>query len=50
MADLIVCHAGAKPTDSHLASKAHCIDDEIIEGLERGEQRRPDKAASAANK
>jgi hypothetical protein len=28
--DLIVCYGGAKLTHKHLASKIHCVDDEII--------------------
>ena len=32
--DLIVCYGGAKPTDTHLASTVHCIDDEIIKWLD----------------
>jgi hypothetical protein len=38
--DVIVCYGGAKPTDTHLASVIHCIDDEIIGWLRRREQRR----------
>ena len=26
--DVIFCGGGAKPTDTHLASTIHCIDDE----------------------
>jgi hypothetical protein len=37
--DVIVCYGGAKPTDNRLASKIHCVDDEIIEWLKRREQR-----------
>jgi hypothetical protein len=33
--DVITCHGGAKVTDKHLASKIHCIDDEIIGWLKR---------------
>jgi hypothetical protein len=40
----------AQPTDTHLASTVHCVDGEIIEWLERREQRRRDETASAANK
>jgi hypothetical protein len=28
--DIIICYGGAKPTDKHLASTVHCVDDEII--------------------
>jgi hypothetical protein len=31
--DVIVCYGGAKLTDKHLASKVHCVDDEIIAWL-----------------
>ena len=37
-ADVIVCYGRAKLTDKHLASKIHCVDDEIIEWLKRREQ------------
>jgi hypothetical protein len=30
--DFIVCYGRAKLTDKHLASKIHCVDDEIIRG------------------
>jgi hypothetical protein len=40
--DVIVCYGNAKPEDRYLASTIHCIDDEIIERLERREQRRRD--------
>ena len=33
--DLIVCYGGAKLADKHLASKIHCVDDEIVEWLKR---------------
>jgi hypothetical protein len=36
---VIVCGGGARPTDLHLASTIHCVDDEIIEWLERRERR-----------
>ena len=32
---VIACYGGAKPTDKHLASTIHCIDDEIIDWLQR---------------
>jgi hypothetical protein len=38
-ADVIVCYGRAKLTDKHLASKIHCVDDEIIEWLQRRERR-----------
>jgi hypothetical protein len=34
--DVIVCYGGAEPTDKHLASTIHCVDDEIFEFLQRG--------------
>jgi hypothetical protein len=37
-ADVIACYGGAKPTDTHLASKIHCVDDEIIGWPKRREQ------------
>jgi len=39
LVEIIFCGGGAKPTDTHLASTVHCID-EIIEWLERRERRR----------
>jgi hypothetical protein len=33
--DIIACYGGAKLTDKHLASKVHCVDEEIFEWLER---------------
>jgi hypothetical protein len=39
--DFIVCYGGAKLTDQHLASPIHCVDDEIIEWLERRERQSP---------
>ncbi len=41
--DFIVCYGRAKLTDKHLASKIHCVDDEIIGWLKRREQRRRGK-------
>jgi hypothetical protein len=38
--DAIICYGGAKLADKPLASKVHCVDDEIIGWLERREQRR----------
>jgi hypothetical protein len=38
--DIVICYGGAKPTDTHLASKVVAIDEEIIEWLERRERRR----------
>src|SRR5258708_32994769 len=37
---VIVCYGGAKLPGKHLASKVHCVDDEIIERLKRRERRR----------
>jgi hypothetical protein len=45
--DVIACYGNAKPTDKHLASKIHCVDDELIGWLERRE-RRHDQAARQA--
>jgi hypothetical protein len=39
----VLCGGGAKPTDTHLASTVHCVDDEIIEWLERRERRKLDR-------
>jgi hypothetical protein len=33
--DVIACYGGDKLTDKHLASKIHCVDDEIIGWLKR---------------
>ena len=44
--EVIICYGGAKPTDTHLASTVHCVDDEIIEWLERRERRRRRAAAN----
>jgi hypothetical protein len=38
--DVIRCYSGAKLTDKHLASKIHCVDDEIFEWLQCRERRR----------
>jgi hypothetical protein len=38
--------AEVKLTDQHLASKIHCVDDEIFEWLEHREQRRKGEAAT----
>ena len=46
--DVIVCYGGAKPTDSHLASTVHCVDDEIIEWLRRRERRRHERVKCVA--
>jgi hypothetical protein len=35
----VICGGGAKPTDEHLASIIHCVDEEIIEFLKRRERR-----------
>jgi hypothetical protein len=40
---IIFCGGGAKPGDTHLASTIHCVDDEIIEWVERRERRRRDR-------
>ncbi len=37
---VIICYGRAKLTDKHLASKIHCVDDEIIKWLEHRERRR----------
>jgi hypothetical protein len=36
---------GLKLTDKHLASRIHCVDDEIIGWLKRREKRRRDRLA-----
>jgi hypothetical protein len=33
--DVIVCYGAAKLADKHLASKVHCVDDEIIRRSEQ---------------
>jgi hypothetical protein len=38
--DVIICYGGAKPTDRHLTAAVHCVDDEIIEWLERRREQR----------
>jgi hypothetical protein len=35
--DIIICGGGAKPTDLHLLSIVHCVDEEILDWLERSE-------------
>jgi hypothetical protein len=40
---IIRCYGGAKPADKHLASTIHCIDDEVLDWLQRREQRRRDR-------
>lgn len=47
-ADVVVCYGGAKPTDKHLLSRVHCVDDEIIGWLERRDRRRRGRALSEA--
>jgi hypothetical protein len=37
--DVIIWSGGVKVADRRVASKVHCVDDEIIEWLERREQR-----------
>jgi hypothetical protein len=44
--DVIICYGGVKVADRHLASKVHCFDDEIIEWLERREQRGRERHAA----
>jgi hypothetical protein len=41
--DVIACYGRATLFDKHLASKIQCVDDEIIEWLERREKRRRDR-------
>jgi hypothetical protein len=48
MGDVIVCYGRAKLTDKHLASKIHCVDDEVIGWLERREQHRRDRHGSGS--
>jgi hypothetical protein len=38
--DVVVRYDGAKPEDKHLAVIVHCVDEEIIEWLERREAKR----------
>jgi hypothetical protein len=38
------CGGGAKPTDTHLAVTIHCVDDEIIQWLQRRERRKGSRA------
>jgi hypothetical protein len=40
MTEVTICYGNASPTDLHLLSKVHCVDEEIISWLERREQRR----------
>jgi hypothetical protein len=47
--DFIVCCGGAKFTDRHLASPIHCVDDKIIEWLERRERRRATRRRVSTN-
>jgi hypothetical protein len=37
---IIHCAGAAKPTDTHLASIIHCVDEEILKFLKRREARR----------
>jgi hypothetical protein len=41
--DVITCYGGATIYDKHLASTVHCVDDEIIDWLQRRERRRCDR-------
>ena len=38
--ECVLCGGGARPTDTHLASIVHCVDDEIIAWLRQRERRR----------
>jgi hypothetical protein len=38
--EFIICGGNAKPTDTHLASIVHCIDEEIFDFLKRREKRK----------
>jgi hypothetical protein len=38
--DVICCYGGAKPTDLHLLSTVHCVDEKIFEWLKRREARK----------
>lgn len=42
--DVIICGGNAHPTDTHLASIVHCVDDEIIGWLEKRRERQLRKA------
>jgi uncharacterized OsmC-like protein len=33
--DFVLCGGGARPTDVHLASVVHCVNEEIVEWLKR---------------
>ena len=44
--EIIVCYGGAKPNRDMNWSVVHCIDDDIIEWLERRERRRRDQLSS----
>ena len=44
--DVMVCYGNAKSTDKHAAATIHCIDDEVIEWLERRERRRRSRQGS----
>ncbi|UEM10883.1 hypothetical protein J4G43_040735 [Bradyrhizobium barranii subsp. barranii] len=46
--DVIVCYGRVKLTDKHLASKIHCVDDEVIGWRERRKQRRRDRHGSGS--
>jgi hypothetical protein len=35
-----IAYGGAKPTDTHLVSTIHCVDDEIIKWLQQRERRK----------
>jgi hypothetical protein len=38
-ATIVITGGGAKPTDEHLLSIVHCVDEEIIDFLKRREKR-----------
>ena len=38
--EIVICYGGAQPTDIHLISVIHAVDEEIFEVLKRRERRR----------
>jgi hypothetical protein len=48
--DFIVFYGGAKLTDRHLACIIHCVNEEVIEWLERREQRKRGRRRSSGGK
>jgi hypothetical protein len=44
--EIIVCYGNAKPGDIHLVSTIHCIDEEILDWLERHEEEKRNEFVS----